>query len=133
MYKAGGKFEIREIPFAKEHGTRVFVQDLFYQIPARKKFLKSDTTERNYIKQVVMHYALVHRDKSWILKHNGKVIRNLAPGASLLERVLDMTKKSWEQNLKILEFKDSQLHLYIFLVRPISIFLSIKDQSKINC
>jgi len=68
---------VREIPFARDQGMTVFVEDVFHMIPARAKFLKSDATERGYIKKIVEEYALVHRDKSWILNKDGKQIWNL--------------------------------------------------------
>lgn len=112
LYRTGEKFEIRKIPFAQEYGTIVYVEDVFHVIPAREKFLKSDATEWRYIKKLVMSYALVHRDKQWKLMNNGKVIFNLQASDSLLTRVLELTKKDWQKNLKQLAYKDEQLEIH---------------------
>lgn len=111
LYRSGGEYEIKQIAFAKKHGTTVFVQDIFHHIPVREKFLKTDATERKYIKSVFLNYAMVHWDKRWELSHNGKQMFLLLPAKSLVERLLDITKSDWEKNLKILQYQDSQLEL----------------------
>ena len=54
------------------HGTRVTVQDLFYNVPARLKFLKSDNTERRHIEALVTRYALAYPAVRWQLMMDGK-------------------------------------------------------------
>jgi len=63
---AGGKIlKIEEagLPF----GTSISVRDLFFNTPARKKFLKAESTELSHIASLVTHYALAHPDKHWEL------------------------------------------------------------------
>jgi DNA mismatch repair protein MutL len=63
---AGGKIlKIEEagLPF----GTSIGVRDLFFNTPARKKFLKAESTELSHIASLVTHYALAHPDKHWEL------------------------------------------------------------------
>src|SRR6266478_4281614 len=48
-------------------GTMLSVADLFYSVPARRKFLKSDTTELGHIASLVTHYALANPDKQFVL------------------------------------------------------------------
>lgn len=54
-------------------GTTVVVENLFYNVPARKKFLKSDRTERRYIDQLISQYALVNPDVRFQLGYEGEV------------------------------------------------------------
>jgi len=112
LYHSEWRYTVKEIPFAREHGTTVFVQDVFHAIPAREKFLKSDNTEWKYIKELFLQYALVHPDKQWSLMHNGKQIFLFAPVKSLMQRILDITKKDREKNLKEIAYQDQQLHVY---------------------
>ncbi len=63
---AGGRLrDVKEV--AWEVGTRLEVRDLFYNTPARRKFLKSESTELGHIASLVTHYALAHPDKSFRL------------------------------------------------------------------
>ena len=111
LYRNEDRFDIKEIPFAREHGTTVYVEDIFHAIPAREKFLKADATEWKYVKTLISSYAIAHRDKSWTLHKEWKVIYNLTPAWSLMQRVLEMTKQWREQNLKPVLYQDQQIEL----------------------
>lgn len=54
-------------------GTVVRVEDLFYNVPARLKFLKQDTTERNLINALISRYAIAYPEMRFRLIHDGKV------------------------------------------------------------
>ncbi len=56
-------------PIAHSRGTRVVIRDLFYNVPARRKFLKSVGTEFSHIEEVVKRMALVHFDVAFVLIH----------------------------------------------------------------
>jgi DNA mismatch repair protein MutL len=56
-------------PIAHARGTRVVIRDLFYNVPARRKFLKSVATEYSHIEEVVKRMALVHFDLAFVLIH----------------------------------------------------------------
>jgi len=56
-------------PVAHARGTRVVIRDLFYNVPARRKFLKSVATEYNHIEEVIRRMALVHFDVAFVLIH----------------------------------------------------------------
>src|SRR5713226_4425806 len=83
---AGGKIlRCDEAAFAG--GTTVTVRDLFFNVPARKKFLRSDQTEIAHIASLVTHYSLAHPGKSFVLRHNHAELLSVTPVASLRERV----------------------------------------------
>jgi len=86
---AGGKL-ISVKPAGVPPGTSISVQDLFYCVPARRKFLKSDTTELGHIASLVTHYALAHPDKAFHLKTPTQVIVDAAPVATMAERVYQL-------------------------------------------
>src|SRR5574340_438514 len=75
---AGGKL-IGVKPAGMPAGTTVSVADIFYCVPARRKFLKSDTTELGHIASLVTHYALAHPDKQFVLKTPTQEITTVAP------------------------------------------------------
>jgi len=71
-------------------GTTVTVRDLFYNVPARKKFLRSEQTELAHIASLVTHYSLAHCDKSFTLTHGGKELIRVTPVAELRDRVFQI-------------------------------------------
>jgi len=83
---AGGKlFGVK--PAGVPAGTSISVADIFYYVPARRKFLKSDTTELGHIASLVTHYALAHPEVQFLLKTPTQVILDCTPTEKLSERV----------------------------------------------
>jgi DNA mismatch repair protein MutL len=66
------------------------VADLFYSVPARKKFLKSDTTELGHIASLVTHYALANPDKQFALRTPTQQIIDCAPAEKLADRIYQL-------------------------------------------
>ncbi|MGB6874786.1 MAG: DNA mismatch repair endonuclease MutL [Candidatus Acidiferrales bacterium] len=83
---AGGKL-LSVKPAGAPAGTVISVADLFYCVPARRKFLKSETTELGHIASLVTHYALAHPDKHFLLKTPTQEILNATPVETMAERV----------------------------------------------
>jgi DNA mismatch repair protein MutL len=82
---AGGKL-ISVKPAGLPAGTSISVADIFYCVPARRKFLKSETTELGHIASLVTHYALAHPDCQFLLKTPTQEILNCTPVEKLSER-----------------------------------------------
>jgi DNA mismatch repair protein MutL len=83
---AGGKLSSVK-PAGLPAGTSISVADIFYCVPARRKFLKSETTELGHIASLVTHYALAHPDCQFLLKTPAQEILNCTPVETLSERV----------------------------------------------
>lgn len=86
---AGGKL-LRCDEIARLVGTTISVRDLFYNVPARKKFLRSDQTELAHIGSLVTHYSLGHANKRFELHHEGRALLSVAPVSSLRERAFQV-------------------------------------------
>ena len=86
---AGGKL-INVKPAGLPAGTTISVADLFYCVPARKKFLKSDSTELGHIASLVTHYALANPDKQFILTTPTQEIINCPPAEKLADRIYQL-------------------------------------------
>ena len=69
-------------PLAHPPGTTVDVKDLFFNTPARRKFLRTEKTEFNHLEEVVKRMALSRYDVAFQLRHNQKVIHSLRPCTS---------------------------------------------------
>ena len=64
-------------PAPHPQGTTVEVRDLFFNTPARRKFLRTEKTELNHLEEVVKRLALSRFDVAFNLRHNGRVMHNL--------------------------------------------------------
>jgi len=73
-------------PSAIHSGTRVDVEDLFYNVPARRKFLRTDRTEFNHVDLLLRRFALARFDVGFELEHNGKSTSVLAPAITEAEQ-----------------------------------------------
>ena len=74
-------------------GTSITVRDLFFNVPARKKFLKAESTELSHIASLVTHYALAHPDKHFELHSATNAILVAPPVAGYAERVYQVFGK----------------------------------------
>src|SRR6267154_1215237 len=86
---AGGKL-VNVKPAGLPAGTTISVTDIFYCVPARRKFLKSDTTELGHIASLVTHYALANPGKQFILITPTQEIINCPPAEKLADRVYQL-------------------------------------------
>lgn len=85
----GGKLgAVRDI--AWPGGTEIAIRDLFFNIPARRKFLKSDATESYHVANLVTHYALANPGVAFSFINNGRETIRVAPVASLRERAYQL-------------------------------------------
>ncbi len=82
----GREMEARISPAAHPVGTTVEVRDLFFNTPARRKFLRTEKTEFNHLEECLRRQALGRFDTGFTLRHNQKVVQNLRPAASQLDR-----------------------------------------------
>ena len=86
---AGGKILVCD-EIARGAGTAISVRDLFFNVPARKKFLRSEQTELAHIASLVTHYSLAHPDKTFELWNGGANLLHATPVETLRERVFQV-------------------------------------------
>ena len=71
----GRDMDVEILPAAAAAGTRVEVADLFYNTPARQKFMRTEKTEFAHLEEVFKQHALVNPHVAFVLKHNNKVVK----------------------------------------------------------
>jgi DNA mismatch repair protein MutL len=104
-------------PAAHAPGTSVEVVDLYFNTPARRKFLKSENTEYGHCLAVFERIALARPDVEFVLRHNGKVVWRL-PSQSRTERVGALLGQDFIQAARPVEFAAGPLALTGFIADP---------------
>ncbi|MDQ2936643.1 MAG: DNA mismatch repair endonuclease MutL, partial [Acidobacteriota bacterium] len=84
---------------AHPRGTTIVVRDLFFNVPARRKFLRSEATESFHLTNLVTHYALAHPEIAFTLTNNGREILRVAPAKDLRERAYQVFGTEFLDNL----------------------------------
>jgi DNA mismatch repair protein MutL len=94
----GGKLrDVKDAAHAR--GTTLSVRDLFFNVPARRKFLRSEATESYHLTNLVTHYALAHPEVSFTLTNNGRETIRVAPAVDLRERAYQIFGAGFLENL----------------------------------
>ncbi len=99
-------------------GTEMEVKDLFFNIPARRKFLKSDATESLHITNLVQHYALANPGLAFMLINNGREAIRVAPARSLKERAYQVLGGGMLSKLVEVEKEEGGLRVRGFVSNP---------------
>src|SRR5919112_4730550 len=86
-------------PAARPRGTTITVRDLFFNVPARRKFLRSEATESFHLANLVTHYALAHPEISFALTNNGREVLRAAPAENLRERAYQIFGAEFVESL----------------------------------
>lgn len=106
---------------AMPRGTVVRVQDLFFNVPARRKFLKRPATEYQHIEEVVRRMALTHFDVQFILQHNQQVRFHLPiadNGTLRYQRVLQLLGRAFAENAYWIDVESNQMQITGWLGHP---------------
>jgi len=117
-----GRDEIRvPTPIARQVGTTLEVCDLFYNTPARRKFMRTEKTEFNHIGEVVKRIALSHFNTGFSFQHNNRVIQFLKSAYTHEEkekRVAEICGQPFIDNALHLEFESAGLKLQGWISLP---------------
>ena len=113
---AGKVTEVKET--AAPQGCNFSVRNLFYNTPARRKFLKSDAVEARHILEEFQRVALTRPDKAFSLTMNGKEMYSLKPAKSLKYRVMDLMGATMASEIADLEVNTSLVKVSGFVGRP---------------
>lgn len=113
---SGSKVEAQE-PCSCPVGSSFSVKNLFFNIPARRKFLKSDNTEIRHIVNEFQKIVLAHPDVRFSLHHNDSEIYNLVAG-NLRQRIIGVFGKQINQELITLDTETSLITIKGFIGKP---------------
>ncbi|MCE9687029.1 DNA mismatch repair endonuclease MutL [Shewanella sp. AS16] len=121
-YAEGSQMAVRVIPAAHPIGSTIEVIDLFFNTPARRRFLKSDKTEFTHIDEWLKRIALVRGEIHFTLSHNGKLVRNYRPAltqAQYLQRLAQVSDRHFAEQALRIECEHDGLRLSGYLQSPL--------------
>jgi DNA mismatch repair protein MutL len=98
-------------------GTSIAVKNLFYNVPARRKFLKSNTVEMRHILDEFQRIALANPDVFFSLHHNNEEVFHLPP-ANLRQRVIGVFGQQFNKRLVPIDEKTDEVHIHGFVGKP---------------
>lgn len=122
----GGKFVAQTMVNCPQ-GTQIMVRNLFYNVPARRRFLDKSTTEARHITSEFQRVALVNPDKAFALYNNDAPVYNL-PAGTLKQRIVGVIGKNITNNLLEVSAKTTIVNIEGFVGRPSASKQSNKDQ-----
>lgn len=114
-------------PSALVAGTVIEMRDLYYNTPARRKFLKSATTELAHCTDVVKRLALAHPDVAFTVHHNGRELFQLLAG-TLQERTTKVMSETFMASSRLIEVALPQLALHGWVIDPSHALTGQKEQ-----
>ncbi|WNK21359.1 DNA mismatch repair endonuclease MutL [Halomonas piscis] len=110
----GRSMEARVTPAPHPRGTSVEVRDLFFNTPARRKFLRTEKTEFAHLEEAFRRQALSRYDVAWTLRHNRKTVHQLPPGDSAAareRRIASLLGKTFIEHARHIERQVGDLRL----------------------
>ncbi|WP_434986046.1 DNA mismatch repair endonuclease MutL [Vreelandella zhaodongensis] len=110
----GRGMEARVTPAPHPRGTSVAVRDLFFNTPARRKFLRTEKTEFAHVEEAFRRQALSRYDVAWVLRHNQKVVHQLPPGTTPTareRRIASLLGKNFIEHARYIEREAGGLRL----------------------
>ncbi|MBM5072470.1 DNA mismatch repair endonuclease MutL [Vibrio parahaemolyticus] len=120
-YSEGRDMQVKLQPAAHPIGTTVEVLDLFFNTPARRKFLRTEKTEFAHIDELLKRIALSRFDVSINVRHNGKVIRQYRAAKNQLQtekRIAAVCGNAFVRNMLRIELEHQGLKLHGWITTP---------------
>ncbi|MBW2975136.1 DNA mismatch repair endonuclease MutL [Candidatus Woesearchaeota archaeon] len=99
-------------------GTSITVSDLFFNVPVRKKYLKSDEIELNHIIRAVTSYALLNKDISIRLSHNSRELINSPKTGSMLDNISYIYGPDIGKNLLEVSYRNDNIAVEGYISKP---------------
>ena len=115
-------------PCSADLGTTIGVRDLFYKLPARRKFLKTANTEMGHISEQFTRIALANSKLDMTLIHNGRELYRLPGGQGLFERIGGLFSTEIAGNLMVTESNEKGLEIQAYLGKPVISKTNSKSQ-----
>ncbi len=112
-----GSHIISQQPTVCPPGTSLCVKNLFFNVPARRNFLKKDSVEMSHIEEVFRRVTLIHYDIGFTLTSNGRLLYDLK-GGTLMQRIAGLYGTAYKERLYAVEEQTDLVKIRGFVSRP---------------
>lgn len=119
IYAVAGSEELYHEKSGCPDGTTIIIRDLFYNVPARAKFLKKDVTEANAVSNIVQKIALSHPDISFKLIRDNRIEFNSAGDGELYSAIYAVYGKDFARDLISVDYTYNGIHVSGYTIKPL--------------
>ena len=105
-------------PVSWDKGTEITVRDLFFNLPARRKFLKSNETELGHIARLVTHYALAHPEVRFTLESDGRILMDATTVGEMRDRIYQLFGNEFLDNVTEISGQSGTIRVSGFCSKP---------------
>ncbi len=120
LYRQQGGEELSREVAARPVGTTIMVRDLFFNVPARMKFLKKDTSEGNYVGDVVLRQALAHPEIAFRFVREGKELFHTPGDGETMSAVYEVLSRDFAKNLLPVDHTLGVMRVTGYVTAPIA-------------
>lgn len=106
------------VPFAMNEGTSIEIEQLFYNTPARFKFMKSSFQQQKHVRQLFLEMALSHPAVSFTLIENGKLHKSTSGSNDVLKVIEELYGKQYQTMIQVHETKIAHTNITLYLGSP---------------
>lgn len=119
IYKIAGSNEISHEKSGCPNGTTIIVRDLFYNVPARAKFMKKDVTEANTVSNIVQKIALSHPNIAVKMIRDNRLEFNSAGDGDLYSAIYAVYGKDFAHDLIPVDYSDNGIKISGYVIKPL--------------
>ncbi|MDE5620179.1 MAG: DNA mismatch repair endonuclease MutL [Ruminococcus sp.] len=119
LYKIEGCEEVLHEKSGCPDGTTIIIRDLFYNVPARRKFMKKDVTEANAVSQIIQKITLSHPEISFKFIRDNRIEFNSSGDGELFSAVYAVYGRDFARDMMPVEYEANNIHITGYAVKPL--------------
>lgn len=119
LYRIEGSEEVLHEKSGCPDGTTIIIRDLFYNVPARRKFMKKEVTEANAVSQVIQRITLSHPEISFKFIRDNRIEFNSSGDGELFSAVYAVYGRDFARDMIPVDYEDNGIHITGYAVKPL--------------
>lgn len=119
LYRIEGSEEVLHEKSGCPDGTTVIIRDLFYNVPARRKFMKKDVTEANAVSQIIQKITLSHPEISFKFIRDNRIEFNSSGDGELFSAVYAVYGRDFARDMMPVDYEENNIHITGYAVKPL--------------
>ncbi|MDE6665389.1 MAG: DNA mismatch repair endonuclease MutL [Ruminococcus sp.] len=119
LYKTEGSTEILHEKSGCPDGTTIIIRDLFYNVPARRKFMKKDVTEANAVSQILQKITLSHPEISFKFIRDNRIEFNSSGDGELFSAVYSVYGRDFARDMISVDYENNGIHITGYVIKPL--------------